>query len=184
MENTFEKQGIQFKIITNDMYLAVLDFMWANFYPDEPINRSLGITRNWLMENDIKESMKDGSSIAALDKDDNIIGVRIGVRKRKSMWMSWMFEKLILNTPSRLMTFLMPKELKTAPIGIELLVLVGYDVWKMFDQLGCELIYEDKAVCSSSSSGVKGLGTELCRRTEALAKDLGCTHTYACVTGD
>ena len=29
----------------------------------------------------------------------------------------------------------------------------------------------------------RGLGTEVCRRSEELAVDLGCTHTYAVVTG-
>ena len=29
----------------------------------------------------------------------------------------------------------------------------------------------------------RGLGTEVCRRSEELAVDLGCTHTYAIVTG-
>jgi len=41
-ENVFERQGIQFKIIEKEMYAAVLDFLWDNFMPDEPINRSLG----------------------------------------------------------------------------------------------------------------------------------------------
>ena len=66
---------------------------------------------------------------------------------------------------------------------MKLLGILGYDGWKMFDELGCDKIYEDAAVCSARGSGVKGLGTELCKRTETLAKELGCTHTYACVTG-
>ena len=35
----FEKNGVQFKIITEDMYEQVADFMWANFFPDEPVSR-------------------------------------------------------------------------------------------------------------------------------------------------
>ena len=183
MENIFEKQGIQFEIITDDMTPAVLDFMWANFFPHEPINRSLGITKNWLTDVEHKEAINDGSSIAALDKDGNIIGVRIGMRKGKSMWMNWMFDKLFFHIPSCLMTFLLPQEAKKVPIFMKLLALVGYDVWKMFDQLGCDQIYEDAAVCSARIEGVRGIGTELCRRTDLLAKELGCSHTYACVTG-
>ena len=50
MENEFEKQGIQFKIITAEMFPAVVDFMWKNFFPDEPISRSLNITQNWFID--------------------------------------------------------------------------------------------------------------------------------------
>ena len=40
--NEFEKQGVQFKIITEEMYPQVADFMWKNFFPDEPISRFVG----------------------------------------------------------------------------------------------------------------------------------------------
>ena len=38
-DNEFEKQGVTFKIITEDMFEDVKDFMWENFFPDEPISR-------------------------------------------------------------------------------------------------------------------------------------------------
>ena len=38
-ETEFEKMGIQFKVITEDMYQQVADFMWENFFPDEPVCR-------------------------------------------------------------------------------------------------------------------------------------------------
>ena len=38
-ETEFEKMGIQFKVITEDMYPQVADFMWENFFPDEPVCR-------------------------------------------------------------------------------------------------------------------------------------------------
>ena len=66
---------------------------------------------------------------------------------------------------------------------IKLCKLINYDVWKAFDQLGCDKIYEDKAVCSARFHGIKGLGTEITKRSEALAAEMGCTHTYAMVTG-
>ena len=177
MENAFEKQGIEFKTITNDMIPSVTDFLWDHFFPDEPIGRSLGFTRSWFIDEFyLADAMKDGSSIAALDKDGNIIGARIGMRKMRSKWMSWIFDRMAFYLPS----FLMPKGM---PTMMKLINLLEFDVWKMFDQLGCDLIYEDKAVCSARTSGVKGLGTELCKRSESLAKELGCTHTYALVTG-
>merc|ERR1711892_392762 len=159
MENVFEKQGIQFKIIDNEMIPPVLDFMWEHFIPYEPISRSLGDGGVFFAD-----FLKDGCSIAALEKDGNIIGARIGMRKMNLM-------PLPENT------------LKCLPIMVKLFTLLDYDIWKIFDKYGCDLIYEGKAVCSARTSGVRGLGTELCRRAESLAKDLGCTHTYAAVTG-
>jgi len=64
-----------------------------------------------------------------------------------------------------------------------LLTELDYNVWKQFDKLGCDRIYEDKSVCSGRDHGIRGLGTEVVRRSELLAAQLGCTHTYACVTG-
>eukprot|EP00092_Neocalanus_flemingeri_P035895 GFUD01039082.1.p1 GENE.GFUD01039082.1~~GFUD01039082.1.p1 ORF type:complete len:248 (+),score=49.66 GFUD01039082.1:47-745(+) len=184
MENIFEKQGIQFKIITNEMIPSVVDFMWENFFPDEPINRSLGGTRNWVVDDFyLIDTMKDGTSMVALDKDGNIIGARLGIRQMRSKWVKWIFDRMIVYLPQWSL-FWMPSEVQSQmPIMIKLFTLLGYNVWKMFDELGCDMIYEDKAVCSARSAGVRGLGTELCKRTENLAKEMGCTHTYACVTG-
>ena len=52
-ENEFEKQGVTFKIITDDMALQVTDFMWKNFFPNESTSRSLA-------------SIKEGISIAVV----------------------------------------------------------------------------------------------------------------------
>ena len=186
MENEFEKQGIQFKIIEPQMYEVVLDFMWEHFMPDEPIGRSLGITRNWVIDEAyFGEALKDGSSIVALDREGNIIGARIGMRKWRSSWFSWILDRVPFNMPDWMMKIMpLPENTKkNLPIMIKLFTLLDYNVWRMFSMLGCDLIYEDKAVCSARTSGVRGLGTELCRRTELLAKDLGCSHTYAAVTG-
>ena len=181
MENIFEKQGIQFKIITEDMIPSVCDFMWENFFPDEPISRSLNLERNWAIDElYLKDSMKDGSSMAAIDNNGCIIGVRLGKRKKRSQWMHKIFERSLMGLPAGLVGTVFGKG---APIILKLYNLVNYNVWKMFNQLGCDQIYEDTALCSARGSGVKGLGTELCRRSEILAKELGCTHTYAAVTG-
>ena len=42
---------------------------------------------------------------------------------------------------------------------------------------------QDKAVCSGRGHRVQGLATEVVRRSELRAAELGCSHTYACVTG-
>merc|ERR1712013_781583 len=112
----------------------------------------------------------DSTSMVALDKEGKILAVRLGMRKWRSKWLL----KLILP----------PDMTKSWPVMTKLFDRIEYNVWRMVEVCGCDLIYEDKAVCSARSSGIRGLGTELCRRTEKLAKELGCTHTYTLVTGN
>merc|ERR1711936_556526 len=145
-----------------------IDFLWIHFFPDEPISRSIGMTRNWFTDTMyLKDSLNDGSSIAAIDKDGNIIGARLGKRVMRSQWHLWFMEKLF----------------DAIIIIVKLFSKLDLDVWKIFDEPGCEMVYMDAAVCAARTSGVKGLGTELCRRSEVLARELGCTHTLAAVTG-
>ena len=147
MENIFEKQGIQFKIITEDMIPSVCDFMWENFFPDEPISRSLNIVRHWVLDElHLKDAMKDGSSIAAIDNNGSLIGVRLGKRKMRSQWNLKIFERSFMSLPGWLLGSLFGNGV---PIFLELINLVGFNVWKMFDQLGCDQIYEDAALCSA-----------------------------------
>ena len=37
--SVFEKQGVQFKIINEDMFQDVKDFVHKHFFPDEPVMR-------------------------------------------------------------------------------------------------------------------------------------------------
>ena len=62
--------------------------------------------------------------------------------------------------------------------------ILDYDVWRMFDILKCDKIYQSKFVCSARFHGIRGLGTEIVLRSEALALDLGCTHSYVLATGE
>ena len=107
------------------------------------------------------------------------------MRKMKSSWSGWFLDRLPFLIPCWILTMLpLPgNSLKVLTVYMKLFTLLNYDVWKMFSQLKCSLIYEDKAVCSARMFRVKGLATEMCRRTENLARDLGCTHTYASVSG-
>jgi len=186
MENDYEKQGITFKIIPPEMIPDVCDFMWENFVPDEPLLRSLGAKRSKFMdEGYFGDAMLDGSSMVALDKEGKILAVRLGMRKWRSKWLSKLLDRFMYNIPQWMLNLILPADMaKSWPISSKLFNKIEYNVWRMFDVCGCDLIYEDKAVCSARSSGVKGLGTEMCRRTENLAKELGCTHTYALVTGN
>ena len=50
--SVFEDQGIQFKVITPDMYKDVMDFLWIHLFPAEPVSRSLGLKRLGFLDKD------------------------------------------------------------------------------------------------------------------------------------
>ena len=108
--------------------------------------------------------------------------MRLGVVRSRGDVIEWIFETIF----SFLFSFpafcsLLPQSLKKTWIFIKTLEAVDFNVWKMFDQLDCDKIYEvfwflehslkdlllsaqDKAVCSARFHGIRGLGTEICRR--------------------
>ena len=160
--------------------------MWSHFFPDEPVGRSLEMTSpSWLINQTyIMDSIRKGACIAAINEAGEILAVRLGVVRNRND----NFERIFETVATYLLIFpflcsLLPKSLKKTWIFIKLQKKIDFDVWTMFDQLGCDRIYEDKAVCSARGHGIRGLGTEICRRSERLARDLGCSHTYAAVTG-
>ena len=81
------------KVIDEALDNEVIEFMWENFFPDEPISRSLNISRHWLTnEFYLRETLKDRSSLVALDKHGNVLGVRLGRIIKRSNWMTWLIE--------------------------------------------------------------------------------------------
>jgi len=174
-DDQWREQGVEFRIIDQDLIPAAHDFLTNNFFPDEPISRSLGITGDmYLVSGYYKEVLRNGSSIAAVDRDGNILGVRAGAVASRS----WFLENFLgfLCWAS----FMLPAR---ASVMFKLIQLLEFNTHAMFAKLKCEWIYEDAAVCSGRFHGIKGLGTELVRRSEKLAKEKGCSHTYALVTG-
>ena len=93
----------------------------------------------------------------------------------------WGFEKVFGGMKNATYLFGRPKWLHTS---FKLLDEVEhYGPFKTMNQLKCDVIYEDLAVSSARFHGIKGLGTELTLRSEEVAKERGCTHTHAIVTG-
>ena len=143
------------------------------------MHRSLGINldNSAILRSVYADALKDRSSIAAVDKDGRIMGVRVGdVVSRwvnifflhlfyeyfRSMgWAPWIIEKFfgylkpimkMFNTPRWIAVFLR--------LGDQL-TYVG--PLEMLDRLNCDSIYDDKAVSSARWHGIKGLGSELVR---------------------
>merc|ERR1719445_1074589 len=75
------------------------------------------------------------------------------------------------------------KGLKKMYVLMKLTNQVDFDVWKMFDKFNCEKIFENKGLCSARGHGIRGLGTELVKRADALALQLGCSHRYVICSG-
>ena len=162
------------------------DFLWEHFFPDEPTARSLGMVEpHWIIDQSyIMDSVKKGACVAAVNDNGEILAVRLGVVKNRNDCLSWIFDKVFswFFSFSIVCSFL-PPSMKRTWVAIKLFKTINYDPWATFDKLGCDRLYDDKAVCSGRFHGIRGLGTEICRRSEKLAADLGCTHTVAAVTG-
>lgn len=100
------------------------------------------------------ETLKYKQSIAAVNDKGEILAIRLGNKKTRYQRMEKFIEWLLLSTFKNF-SFLMPQSLKKSYVFIKVLEEVGFDTWKMFDELNCDSIYEDKAVCSSRKHGIK-----------------------------
>ena len=137
------------------------DFLWKNFFPDEPLLRSLGMSeKNWLVdETYILDNIKKGACVAAVKDQEDVLAVRLGVVKNRSDHFTRMFEKGFNSFFKFEFTCnMLPASLKKTWVVSKLFKIINYDCWSMFDKLGCDRIYDDKAVCSARFHGIKGRG--------------------------
>lgn len=183
----FAETGIQFGVITPDRTEEVLQFLAINFYPDEPLQRSLGIQRNWFIDGFYEEAIKGGSCVMATDTSGAIIGVRLTeVIDRHASVKKFMEKAMMASLPviaKISWLFRKRKVRKCCVVFHELIRELEYDVWPMFDQFDCQKILGDIGVCTSKDSRVKGLGTELVKQAEVIGKEHGCEYAINFVTG-
>jgi len=99
----------------------------------------------------------------------------------RSSWGPWIEDKFFALI--KLLIFLMPKSIQVL-LKLFQPQWLDFKPYKMLAELPCEVMYDDKAVSSARWHGVKGLGSELVRRSEDIARSRGCSHTYALVTGN
>ena len=126
-------------------------------------------------------------SIAAVNDAGDILAIRLAQIKAQDQWLDWIMDNVfkIIFTSKIVATLLLGEEVGNNTMVVsKLFDMLGYDIWKVMAKLKCNKIYEDKAVCSARFHGIKGLGTEIVKRSEELALELGCTHTFAVVTGE
>jgi len=184
-DNKFDALGIEFKILTSDLIPTVCDFMEKHFMPDEPIFRSLGIQRHWIVDDFFfADAVNGGLSLGAFDKEGELLGVRLAKKQKRSDWVSWAVDKLLNFYFGRMPEIFIPESLRNVAPFLKLCEICEYDTFKMVDKLNVDVIYEAKALCSARFHGVKGLGTELVKRAETLAIENGCQYTYVLATGN
>ena len=164
----YEEQGVQFKVISPDMYADVMDFLWTHFFPAAPVCRSLGIERmNFIDKYIFPDAFSHGCSLAALDSSGNILAVRVGVIKNKNSWVTWMVDKMWANFPYRLFSRLLPPSMHKMPIFVKVGKTINFNVWKMYDVWNCRSVYEVKTIIFLNLSlhiyFCPGLGCLLCQ---------------------
>ena len=139
---TFEEQGVQFKVISPDMYEDVMDFLWTHFFPAEPLSRSLGLERLSAIDKYFfPDVFRQNCSMAALDSNGNILAVRVGVIKNKSSWTAWLMDKMFEFLPYKLLSRWWPS-LEKGPIFIKVQQTIEFNSWAKFDDWNCQSIYE------------------------------------------
>ena len=178
-------ENVTFKIIDESLDARVIDFIFHHFHPDEPICRSLHINRDDLFEEgDLKETLKDRCSLAALDNQGQILAVRLGKVARKSDWTSRFIMILFYIAIKYCCCCCLGQETRYKfNVLFKLFERMDYDVYNYFSKYNCTTIYDDKGLASARSHGIRGLGTELTKRAEDLSRQRGCTHACALATG-
>ena len=78
--------GVKFSVIPCDRTEEVCQFLGCNFYPDEPIFRSVGLERNKIADAIVSEAIKEGSCVMATDSSGKIIGVWTRTLGSKREW--------------------------------------------------------------------------------------------------
>lgn len=180
--------GITFHRIPPERGQEVVDFLWRNFFPEEPICRSLGFQRTkntGMVDWFFRELAINGHSVMALDCDGRIIGVRLAEAVNRDEWMKRCLEvgldKLLFKVHC-----IFDKKTSRAIKASYLLITDGleYSVWNLFDQFKCDKILSGMCLCSRKDSGIRGIGTELLRQSEMVGIEEGCAVSAAVASGN
>ena len=134
------------------MYEDVMNFLWTHFFPEEPLCRSLGITRLPVIDKYFfPDVFRQNCSMAAVDSSGNILAVRVGVIKNKSNWNTWLQDKIFEVLPYKLLSRWWPS-LEKGPIFIKVQKTIDFNVWTRFDGWNCQSVYEVKKTGEFSAS--------------------------------
>ena len=177
--NNFKEAGISFSRIPPHRTEEVLEFLAVHFHPEEPISRSLGVQRHWLIDKVYGDPVQAGACVMATDTTGKIIGVRIVEVIHRNDWRK-KWKDYILAEVGWVLDKRAGWSLKVFAV---LFHRLGYDVWALFDQLGCDRILGDMVVCVAKDAGMGGIGAELVKQGEAVGREEGCHAAVATPTG-
>lgn len=178
-----EHDALEIKVITADMVEEALAFLTVNFYPDEPVRRSLEGGGPLLLDSFTKFYIADGWSLAAVDKGGKIVGMRVGKVVTSDNWKS----KLLETAPVKRLLCLVSNlthpynSLSTYYLRRELL---GYSVSGLMARHRSKQAYIGQGVCTAPDYRGHGLATRLVAASLELARTSGCDHVFVCVSGN
>jgi len=163
----------ELKVITPDLVDRAYEFMWENFFPDEPFCRSVGVRRGFMVDAYFKDVLKNGHSNAALTADGVLVGVRGGeVISASDKFGKFMGTGLIKKAFDACMSIDDPKALDAAEKFLD------YNVYKLMETTGAKKVYKGLCVCTAKEARGKGLGTKLIEESIAIATAAGCEYMY------
>ncbi|XP_059082292.1 uncharacterized protein LOC131879858 [Tigriopus californicus] len=167
---------ITFRIVDQSRYPEVLELLYANFHPDEPMSRALNIYsgdhRVPAIDEYTLNGLKENLSLMAVDSFTNkLLGVSINGLVHKSSLDIPLVDKLknIRNDKFRhIITVLHEVNQRGAHI---------------FQELGTDVVFDIKMVTTDKLNRKSGLATDLIRKSINLARDLGYTAAKTEATG-
>lgn len=167
---------ITFRIVDQSRYPEVLELLYANFHPDEPMSRALNIYsgnhRVPAIDEYTLNGLKENLSLMAVDSFTNkLLGVAINGLVHKSSLDIPLADKLknIRNDKFRHI--------------ISVLHEVNQRGAHIFQELGTDVIFDIKMVTTDKLNRKSGLATDLIRKSINLARDLGYTAAKTEATG-
>ena len=187
MEKSSFKDGkldFEIKVITPELVEAAYDFMWENFFPDEPVLRSLEFKRGALATAKIKPILANGKSIVAVNSDGDIRGVRAGEvincddRLARFLETSWFMKNVYYAY------FSMSNAMNNPTTFIKWKDDLGYNVYNFMDKTRAKSVYKGLCVCTDKKTRNAGLGTKLIEKSTEMAKKAGCEYVYVLATGN
>merc|ERR1712150_324416 len=192
-EDKWTQKGITFKVATMHDYKKLRTFLATYFFPEEPIGGTLKlyegdgwgdkILKKLLDEEFINKGMKDETTLLALDQNGDIVGSRVGCIFDKN---SATDEAKLLGHYMRfcsLFSWLLPQKFKTVNDATLFMEHAKYGKGMAFEDVpNATKFYNGLSLTVGSKARGLGLGKELIERTNAIAKEKGCSHVYIAAT--
>ena len=119
-EEFWTEKGITFSIIPPTKFNEIVKFLDLNFYPDEPMSRSIDLVSNKsligryvrqeALYKPVKASLAQPTSWMALDSNGEILGVRLGEYETREKALEGQFRPKTIKKLSRPVSYIWDTE--------------------------------------------------------------------------